>query len=167
MASNPVIVQTTGLGDYQVRVDAQGPSFFVDEPAELGGLASGPTPYDLISAALGACTVMTLRMYAKRKDFPLRDVQVSVTHTRDPSTGRDTFDRGLYLDGPLDEAQTARLLAMADRCPVGRTLQSGADVTTHLSPKTEPVIPDQPCDRTHPAAMTAACRELDTALGEA
>jgi putative redox protein len=167
MSSNPVIVQPTGHGDFQVRVDAQGPSFFVDEPLSLGGLASGPSPYDLLSAALGACTAMTLRLYATRKAFPLQDLQVAVTHTRDAITGRDTFARGLYLEGPLDEAQKARLLAMADRCPVGRTLQSGADVTTRLAPKTEPVIPDRPCDRTHPEAMTTACLELDAACGEA
>ncbi|MET0935008.1 MAG: OsmC family protein [Luteibacter sp.] len=165
MASNPVIVQPTGVGDFQVRVDAQGPSFLVDEPLSEGGLASGPTPYDLLSAALGACTAMTLRLYARRKDFPLTDVQVAVTHRRDPMTGRDVFDRALYLEGELDDAQKARLLAMSDRCPVGKTLQGGADITTHFAPKTEPVIPNRPCDCTHPTAMATACDEMDIDCG--
>lgn len=161
MTSQPVIVQPTGQGEFQVRVSAQGPSFFVDEPLAMGGLASGPTPYDLLSAALGACTAMTLGLYARRKGIPLTDVQVSVTHRRDAATGRDTFERALYIAGELDDAQSARLLAMADRCPVGKTLASGADIVTHLAPKTEPVVPNRPCDQTHPGAMVQACDDMD------
>lgn len=161
MTTQPVIVQPTGQGEFQVRVNAQGPSFFVDEPLAMGGLASGPTPYDLLSAALGACTAMTLGLYAKRKGLSLTDIQVSVTHRRDAITGRDTFERALYIEGSLDEAQSARLLAMAERCPVGKTLSAGADIVTHLAPKTEPVIPNRPCDQTHPGAMRQACDEMD------
>jgi putative redox protein len=161
MTSQPVIVQPTGQGEFQVRVSAQGPSFFVDEPVAMGGLATGPTPYDLLSAALGACTAMTLGLYARRKGLALTDVQVAVTHRRDAITGRDTFDRALYIEGSLDDAQAARLLAMADRCPVGKTLSAGADIVTHLAPKTEPVIPNRPCDQTHPGAMEQACDEMD------
>lgn len=161
MTSQPVIVQPTGQGDFQVRVNAQGPSFFVDEPLAMGGLASGPTPYDLLSAALGACTAMTLGLYARRKGLALTDVQVSVTHRRDAITGRDTFDRALYIEGSLDEAQAARLLEMADRCPVGKTLSAGADITTRLAPRIEPVVPNRPCDQTHPGAMAQACDEMD------
>ena len=161
MTSQPVIVQPTGQGDFQVRVNAQGPSFFVDEPLAMGGLASGPTPYDLLSAALGACTAMTLSLYARRKKLALTDVQVSVTHRRDAITGRDTFDRALYIEGSLDEAQAARLLEMADRCPVGKTLSAGADITTRLAPRIEPVVPNRPCDQTHPGAMVQACDEMD------
>jgi putative redox protein len=161
MTSQPVIVQPTGQGKFQVQVSAQGPSFFVDEPLAMGGLASGPTPYDLLSAALGACTAMTLGLYARRKGLALTDVQVAVTHRRDAITGRDTFERALYIEGSLDEAQEARLLAMADRCPVGKTLSAGADIVTRLAPKTDPVIPNRPCDQTHPGAMAQACDEMD------
>jgi putative redox protein len=161
MTSQPVIVQPTGHGDFQVRVNAQGPSFLVDEPVAMGGLASGPTPYDLLSAALGACTAMTLGLYARRKGLSLTDVQVSVTHRRDAVTGRDTFERALHIDGSFDEAQKARLLALADRCPVGKTLSAGADIVTRLVPKTEPVIPNRPCDQSHPGAMEQACDEMD------
>lgn len=161
MTSQPVIVQPTGQGEFQVRVSAQGPSFFVDEPLAMGGLATGPTPYDLLSAALGACTAMTLGLYARRKGLSLTDVQVSVTHRRDAVTGRDTFERALYIEGSFDDAQAARLLVMADRCPVGKTLSTGADIVTRLAPKTEPVLPNRPCDQTHPGAMAQACDEMD------
>jgi putative redox protein len=104
---------------------------------------------------------MTLGLYARRKGLALTDVQVAVTHRRDAITGRDTFDRALYIEGSFDDAQAARLLAMADRCPVGKTLSAGADIVTHLAPKTEPVIPNRPCDQTHPGAMEQACDEMD------
>jgi putative redox protein len=161
MESNPVIVEDTGQGSYQVRVQAQGPSFLADEPLAMGGMASGPTPYDLLSAALGACTTMTVRLYAQRKAFPLDHVQVSVAHRRDPASGRDIFERTIYLEGELDEAQSMRLLEIAERCPVERTLHHGAEITTRLTPAPRQAIPGYPCDQTHPKAMDQACREVD------
>src|ERR1700749_4546809 len=152
MDSNPVIVDSTGQGKYQVRVQAQGPAFLADEPLDMGGMASGPTPYDLLSSALGACTAMTVRLYAQRKSLPLEHVQVSVAHRRDPDTGRDIFERTIYLEGDLDEAQTARLLEIAQHCPVERTLHDGADISTRMAPSPRQAIPG-PCDRSHPKAM--------------
>jgi putative redox protein len=114
-----------------------------DEPADLGGSDRGPTPYGLLAAALGACTSMTLRLYARRKGWPLAEVGVDVEHDRihaadagDDGKGRgiDLFRRTIRLDGPLDADQRARLLEIAGKCPVHRTLVAGAKVETALAP---------------------------------
>jgi putative redox protein len=157
--SHPVVVEDTGAGRFQVRVQAQGPSFLVDEPVSLGGLASGPTPYDLLSSALGACTVMTLQMYARRHGLPLTRVQVAVSHDRDETTGAESFVRKIYLDGDLSTAQQEKLLSAADRCPVGKTLHAGASITTELSKVRCQSSAGGPCDEMHVAAMDAACEE--------
>ncbi|MBM2577703.1 OsmC family protein [Jannaschia sp. Os4] len=110
-----------------------------DEPAAYGGTDTGPSPYQLLAAGLGACTSMTIRMYARRKKWPLEHVSVDVTHDRmhaqdaeSASERIDRFRREVTLEGPLDEAQLARLMEIADRCPVHRTLESGAVVETVL-----------------------------------
>ncbi|CUH29230.1 exosortase A system-associated hydrolase 2 [Jannaschia seosinensis] len=111
-----------------------------DEPESYGGTDRGPSPYQLMAAALGACTSMTLRMYARRKGWPLSGIFVDVTHDRmhaqdapSPGTERiDRFRREITLDGPLDDAQRDRLREIADRCPVHRTLETGAQVETVL-----------------------------------
>lgn len=130
--SERVVATETGDGQYQVEANVHGSTFFVDEPVALGGLGSGPNPYDLLSAALGACTAMTLRLFSNRKSWPLRKVSVSVLHSRGSLTARDTFDRAISIDGDLDETQRARLLEIANRCPVHLSLERGADVTTRL-----------------------------------
>ena len=127
-----VRVVETGAGRFQVQVQAGGASFLADEPVAFGGLGSGPNPYDLLGAALGSCTAMTLRLYAERKAWPLVRVRVSVAHHRDAPAGLDVFERDVSLEGELDEAQRARLMEMAERCPVHRTLQRGAEVRTRL-----------------------------------
>ncbi|PWJ21184.1 bifunctional alpha/beta hydrolase/OsmC family protein [Jannaschia seohaensis] len=117
-----------------------------DEPAAYGGTNLGMTPYQFLAASLGACTSMTLRMYARRKNWPLRHVSVDVSHDRmhaqdAPSASEriDRFRRRISLLGPLDEAQRARLLEIADRCPVHRTLETGAHVETELvAPEPQP-----------------------------
>jgi uncharacterized OsmC-like protein/alpha-beta hydrolase superfamily lysophospholipase len=127
----PVIVEETGEGGLQMEVRAGGARFLADEPVEVGGLGSGPTPYDLLSAALGACTAMTLRLYASGKGWDLAPVRVAVGHSRDAGrTPPDLFAREIGLAGTLDAAQRARLLEIADRCPVHRTLTGGARITT-------------------------------------
>jgi len=118
-------------------------SLFVDEPKSVGGTDAGPTPYDLILGALGACTSMTLRLYADRKGIPLEGVRVRLRYSRihaldcascEVKEGKiDHIDREIEVTGPLTEAQRLRLLEMADRCPVHRTLQSKIDIATRLT----------------------------------
>lgn len=131
-APESVIVEETRAGRYQVEVRAGGSSFLADEPIASGGLGSGPNPYDLLSAALGSCTAMTLRLYADRKAWPLERVKVLVDHTRSGLGARDQFHREIRLEGPLDTEQRARLLEIANHCPVHGTLERGADVHTIL-----------------------------------
>lgn len=128
-----VVVSETGRGRLQVEARTASGTILIDEPASVGGLGSGPNPYDLLSAALGACTAMTLRLYAERKGWPLTRVQVSIQHHRPSLEARDLFDRTISLEGPLDEAQRTQLLAIAQRCPVHRTLDRGSDVQTTLT----------------------------------
>ena len=113
-----------------------------DEPTEFGGNDFGPSPYDYLASGLGACTAMTLRMYASRKKWNLEKVIVHVDHGKDhatdselvSTTGRkiDTFKRDIELFGDLDEKQRIRLLEIADKCPVHKTLSSGAVIMTEL-----------------------------------
>jgi putative redox protein len=128
-----VLVSETGLGRLQMAVRSAGYAFLADEPRSVGGLGSGPDPYGMLAAALGTCTAMTLRLYAERHAWPLERVQVSVRHHRASLQARDLFEREIYLEGPLDEAQRARLLEIAGRCPVHQTLDRGSDVRTVLA----------------------------------
>jgi putative redox protein len=128
-----VLVSETGLGRLQVLTRTPTGSFVVDEPVAVGGLGSGPNPYDLLAAALGSCTAMTLRLYAQRKGWPLERVQVGVVHHRASLNARDLFERTIRLEGPLDDDQRQHLLDIADRCPVHLTFDRGSDVRTRLS----------------------------------
>lgn len=113
-----------------------------DEPASYGGTDRGMSPYGFVSAGLGACTSMTIRMYARRKRWPLTGINVDVchdkVHAQDAglvSEGKvDQFRRKIRLEGPLDQQQRARLLEIADKCPVHRTLEGSAQITTELLP---------------------------------
>lgn len=110
-----------------------------DEPEAYGGTNKGFTPYQFLAAGLGACTSMTIRMYARRKGWPLDHVSVDITHDKvhaQDADGQqakiDRFDRRITLEGDLDEEQRARLLEIADKCPVHRTLEASARVVTVL-----------------------------------
>lgn len=138
---NVVVVQT-GPEGYYTGIMANGHPLAADEPAAVGGTNLGPSPYELLSAALGACTSMTLRMYADRKEWPLETVTVRLTHDKvhardcdscDRKEGKiDLIEREIELSGPLDESQQQRLLEIADKCPVHRTLHSDIRVNTKL-----------------------------------
>jgi putative redox protein len=114
-------------------VSARGHQLLVDEPRDAGGADAGPTPYELLLAALGACTAMTLRLYADRKGIPLEGVEVELEHDhvhaqdcQDCETREGFLDRitkRLVLYGPLTDEQRKRLVEIAERCPVQRTLE--------------------------------------------
>ena len=128
------VVEDSGHGGLQVLVTAGAARFVADEPPELGGLNLGPTPHDLVCAGLAACTTQTLRLYAKRKSWPLGAVEVRATHRRDISqTPVDIFDRTITLGGALDGEQRQRLLEIAEKCPVHLMLTHGASVVTTLA----------------------------------
>ncbi|WP_290702489.1 bifunctional alpha/beta hydrolase/OsmC family protein [Amphritea sp.] len=123
-------------------ISAAGHHLIADEPAGYGGNYLGPTPYQLVAAGLGACTSMTIRMYARQKKIPLEHVQVDVSHTKvhaqdcascEQENGKiDQFLRHITLTGNLTPEQQQRLLEIADRCPVHRTLEGEIDIKTTL-----------------------------------
>ncbi len=153
-ADGVVRVAETGAGRFQVRVEAGGAVLMADEPVSVGGLASGPTPYELVAAGLGACTVMTLRLYAERKGVPLDRASVAVRHERQAGqTPADLFERTLTLEGDLSDDQQARMFEIADRCPVHRSLEAGARITTRATPALE-----APGEAAHFAEMAAVCK---------
>jgi uncharacterized OsmC-like protein/alpha-beta hydrolase superfamily lysophospholipase len=140
-----VVVRETGQGRFQQEVTVGTHRFLADEPVEVGGLDSGPGPYDLLLAGLGACTAMTLRLYAERKALPLERVTVRLNHSRihaadcaDCETKEgmlDRIERAITLRGALDAEQRRRLLEIADKCPVHRTLTSEIDIRTVERPE--------------------------------
>ena len=135
-----VVVRETHAGRFQQDVRVGRHRFLADEPVAAGGLDSGPGPYDLLLAALGACTSMTLRLYAERKALPLDEVTVRLSQSKihaadcaecETREGMiDRIERTITLTGKLDEAQRARLMEIADKCPVHRTLMSEVDIRT-------------------------------------
>ncbi|HMN21279.1 MAG TPA: OsmC family protein [Ottowia sp.] len=137
-----VQVQETGTGAYAVDVQAGRHHWLADEPVAVGGDDAGPNPYQMLSAALGACTVMTMRMYANRKQWPLERARVALRHEKvhasdcaecETRTGRiDRIERRIEVEGALDAAQRQRLLEIADMCPVHRTLHAEVQVVSEL-----------------------------------
>jgi putative redox protein len=136
-----VVVEETGVGRFQVEARAGSATLLIDEPESVGGLGSGPNPYDLLAAALGACTAMTVRLYANQKAWPLTHARVSVVHHRATLQAKDVFERKITLEGDLDDAQRTRLLQIAERCPVHLTLSRGSDIQTSLTPPAPPPTP--------------------------
>jgi putative redox protein len=134
-----VIVTGTGSGSYTQQITAGQHTLIADEPRPVGDDA-GPTPYDLLLAALGTCTSMTVRMYADRKGWPLEQVRVTVRHSRihaedcahcETTKGMiDHIDKEIELVGDLDATQRERLLQIAERCPVQQTLTSEIEIAS-------------------------------------
>ena len=139
-APGTVIVRETRRGTFQQEIISGAHHLLADEPKSVGGLDSGPGPYDLLLASLGACTSMTLRLYADRKKLPLTRVEVRLRHGRIYATDCaecetkegmiDRIERAIALEGDLDAGQRAQLMAIADKCPVHRTLKSEIDIRT-------------------------------------
>lgn len=140
-AEGTVTVSGTGAGSYTQQITAGRHVLVADEPRPVGTDA-GPTPYDLLLAALGTCTSMTARMYADRKGWPLEDVRVTLQHKRihaedcahcETTKGLiNHIDIEIELVGDLDASQRQRLLQIAERCPVHQTLTSEIDIATVL-----------------------------------
>jgi putative redox protein len=139
LGDNRVVVRT-GASGYRTEIVANGHPLVADEPESVGGTNTGPSPYELLAAALGACTTMTLRMYADRKGWPLEAVTARLAHKKvhredsgDAENARSRIDRlshEITLEGPLDDKQRQRLLEIAERCPVHRTLNSDVKIVT-------------------------------------
>jgi len=131
-------VIVTSVGFLKQEITAGSHKFYADEPREVGGSDSGPDPYSLLLAALGACTSMTLQLYARRKQWPLEKVEVSLRHSRvhaedcqecDAKEAKiERIERYISLAGPLTDEQKERLLEIAKRCPVHKTLASGISI---------------------------------------
>lgn len=128
---------------YRTTVEARSHTVTFDEPSDLGGTDAGPTPYEALLAALGACTAMTLRMYADRKRWPLEGVEVRLrtSNSHEPDceaceeseVGPHVIEREIELEGDLTAEQRERLLQIADRCPVKQTLERGIRVVAGTS----------------------------------
>jgi putative redox protein len=142
--SGAVRVTESGEGVFTQDVRVGSHRLKADEPASVrGGKDLGPSPYDYLLAGLGACTAMTLRMYANLKKLSLERVTVELSHAKihardckecETAEGRlDNIDRTIHLEGELDEAQRTRLLEIADKCPVHRTLHSEVQIRTRLT----------------------------------
>jgi putative redox protein len=138
-----VFVTETREGKFQQRVAIGPHHLVVDEPVDVGGMDSGPTPYDLVVAGLGACTAMTIRIYAEAKGIPLERVAVALMHKKtyasdcaecETKEGKiDRIERVITLEGDLDDAMRAKLLEIANKCPVHRTLHSEMWIPTRLA----------------------------------
>jgi putative redox protein len=135
-----VVVTATGDGRYTQQVSTAGHTLLVDEPVSVGGADAGPNPYELLLASLGSCTAITLRMYADHKGIPLDAATVRLRHERVHAEDCEKCEtehgvlsritREIELAGDLDDDQRARLMLIADKCPVHRTLSSEIVIET-------------------------------------
>ncbi len=139
-----VLVRETRGGKFQQEIVSGPHRFLADEPEKVGGLDSGPGPYDLLLAGLGACTSMTIRLYADFKKIPLERVTVRLTHNKvheadcedceSKPAMLDQIDRNITIEGALDQDQRKKLMDIADKCPVHRTLESKISIRTFERP---------------------------------
>lgn len=170
MASNPtdttgrVVARPTGKGRFQTEVQVRGGALLLDEPREAGGDGTGPTPYELLSAALAACTAMTIQLYATRKGLTLPPYSVEAAHSIVPagSSGaapHDRFERHVNFAGPIPPEIREKVLDIAEKCPVHRTLMRGFEIVTRAEESEAPDHVEGEAPRQHADDMDAACRE--------
>jgi putative redox protein len=140
-----VVATETLAGKFQLNIRSGEHALLADEPTSVGGLGTGLSPYELVSAGLAACTVMTMRLYADRKGFPLERASTTVQHAKiKDMMPPDRFTRTVVLEGPLSDEQRARILEIADRCPVDLSLIRGSDVQTELQSAGQTSSPPAP-----------------------
>ncbi len=142
LRSDYKVIASLGEEGFTTNIKAGRHNFIVDEPVSFGGNDFGPTPYDLLSAGLASCTSMTIQMYARRKKWPLDVVETHVDHSKshaldckdcDSSSAKiDTFNRKITITGDLDKSQLDRIIQIADKCPVHKTLQDKVQILTSL-----------------------------------
>lgn len=142
LSSNQAVAVRLGAEGYTTEIMVRNHSLQADEPESVGGNDFGPSPYELVAAGLGACTAMTLQMYARRKKWPLEEVIVHLEHYKDyqkdqenledPKSKIDYFARTIEVEGNLEETQRQRLLEIANKCPVHRTMEGEIEVVTEL-----------------------------------
>ncbi|MBX9620526.1 MAG: OsmC family protein [Alphaproteobacteria bacterium] len=130
---NEIIVTETGEGNFTQSIRMGKHIITADEPEVVGGNDNGPNPYDLLLASLGACTSITLRMYAIRKNIPLKTILISLDHQK--VDDEDVIHCILYLGGDLNSTQKEDLLRIAEKCPVHKTLEHSSKIKTTLGAK--------------------------------
>ncbi|HVS17043.1 MAG TPA: OsmC family protein [Planctomycetota bacterium] len=135
VAPKRAVVVSGSAGGFAQTIEVGRHRLRGDEPTALGGTDTGPAPYDYLLAALGSCTSMTVSMYARRKQWPLEAVSVTLRHAKVPVEGQqiDRIERDIELTGTLDDEQRARLLEIANKCPVHRTLSSRIEIVSRLA----------------------------------
>jgi putative redox protein len=157
------VVARAAEGRFATRIDLPGGPIVADEPLAAGGGGAGPTPYQLLSAALAACTSMTLRLYGRHNDVAFPSFRVEVVHALVAGTPpRDRFSRRLIFDAPIDSTLRARLLEIAAKCPVHRTLSGGGAIilTSAEGPPPPPLATLEPMDS--PAAHLEQMEQAST-----
>ncbi len=131
--AEPVIVKERPGGKYTNDVMTSRHHLYADEPESLGSADLGPTPYEYLCAALGACTSITLRMYISRKGWPVDNIAVKVSHKKiaiGDLPPKDVFTREITISGDVDAEQRARIIQIANKCPVHKTLEASSDIET-------------------------------------
>lgn len=127
------VIATTRQEAYKTIITANNNSLIADEPIDAGGQNLGFSPFELLASALAACTSITLKMYANRKNWAIETIEVEVTVERNTQTNSTTFQRNIQLSGVINDEQKTRLLSIANACPIHKTLSNEIITNTALS----------------------------------